>query len=71
MNGGHRELTDDEPQGDTGSARILVAEDNVVNRKLAVALVRNWGFTPLVAGNGEERSIRGVGQGSDGVDTKV
>jgi len=34
--------------------RILVVEDNMVNRKLAVALVQKWGFSPLVAEDGQE-----------------
>jgi len=36
------------------AARILVVDDNQVNRKLAVALVKNWGFVPLVANDGRE-----------------
>jgi two-component system sensor histidine kinase/response regulator len=34
--------------------RILVVEDNLVNRKLAVALVQKWGFFALVANDGQE-----------------
>jgi len=34
--------------------RILVVEDNLVNRMLAVALVRKWGFIALVANDGQE-----------------
>ena len=36
------------------TARILVVEDNLVNMKLAVALVQKWGFIPLVANDGQE-----------------
>jgi CheY-like chemotaxis protein/HPt (histidine-containing phosphotransfer) domain-containing protein len=41
-------------QDDAGTARILVVEDNSVNRKLAVALVQKWGFIALVACDGRE-----------------
>jgi PAS domain S-box-containing protein len=35
-------------------ARVLVAEDNAVNRKLLVDLLTRLGFEPQVAGNGRE-----------------
>ncbi len=41
-------------QDDAGTARILVVEDNSVNRKLSVALVQKWGFIALVACDGRE-----------------
>ena len=41
-------------QKDAETPRILVVEDNMVNRKLAVALVQRWGFFALVANDGQE-----------------
>ena len=41
-------------QEEVETARILVVEDNMVNRKLAVALVQKWGFFALVATDGQE-----------------
>jgi CheY-like chemotaxis protein/HPt (histidine-containing phosphotransfer) domain-containing protein len=38
----------------TQTLRILVAEDNEVNRKLVMTLVKRWGFEPVVAHNGQE-----------------
>jgi CheY-like chemotaxis protein len=43
-----------ERAGKADAPHILVAEDNAVNRKLAVTLVEKWGFIPVVASNGEE-----------------
>ena len=37
-----------------GELRILVAEDNVVNQKLAVRMLEKAGHTPVVAANGRE-----------------
>ncbi len=45
---------DNSRQEGVRTARILVVEDNPVNRKLAVALVQKWGFIPFVANDGEE-----------------
>ncbi len=44
------------PQNDsaTGAARILLAEDNRINRTLAKTLLEKRGWTVLTAGNGEE-----------------
>jgi CheY-like chemotaxis protein/HPt (histidine-containing phosphotransfer) domain-containing protein len=39
---------------ETKTLRILIAEDNQVNRKLVVTLVKKWGFDPVVAHNGQE-----------------
>ncbi len=41
-------------QDDARILRILVVEDNLVNRKLAVALVQKWGYIALVANDGQE-----------------
>jgi two-component system sensor histidine kinase/response regulator len=41
-------------QDDADTRRILVVEDNMVNSKLAVALVQKWGFIALVASEGQE-----------------
>jgi len=45
---------DNSRQEGVRTARILVVEDNPVNRMLAVALVQKWGFIPFVANNGQE-----------------
>ncbi|MFP6582837.1 MAG: CHASE domain-containing protein [Candidatus Hydrogenedentota bacterium] len=37
-----------------GSARILVAEDNIVNQKVMVRFVESLGHTPIVVNNGRE-----------------
>jgi CheY-like chemotaxis protein/HPt (histidine-containing phosphotransfer) domain-containing protein len=34
--------------------RILVAEDNQVNQRLAVKLVEKWGYLPTIAGDGRQ-----------------
>ena len=45
---------DNSRQEGVRTARILVVEDNPVNRMLAVALVQKWGFIPFVANDGQE-----------------
>jgi len=43
--------------------RVLVAEDNPVNRRLAVALLERMGHTPVIVENGRE-AVREVEQGN-------
>ncbi len=49
-------MVPDEKEPDEGrpGMRVLLAEDNVVNRKLAVALLEKRGHTVMVAENGQE-----------------
>src|SRR6185369_12207039 len=37
-----------------GKIRILVAEDNVINREVAIAQLENLGYSPDVVSNGRE-----------------
>jgi two-component system sensor histidine kinase/response regulator len=48
---------------DTRPLRVLVAEDNVVNRKLAEHLLRQRGHDPLMVVNGRE-AVDALGCGS-------
>lgn len=41
--------------------RVLLAEDSVVNQKLALALLKKWGHTGIVAANGKE-AVKLTGQ---------
>lgn len=43
-----------EPMPSTSAVRILLVEDNIVNQKLAVRLLKKLGYEADVAGNGEE-----------------
>jgi two-component system sensor histidine kinase/response regulator len=43
-----------EPRAAAKPLRILLAEDNAVNQTLAVRLLKKWGHTVVVAGNGQE-----------------
>jgi CheY-like chemotaxis protein/HPt (histidine-containing phosphotransfer) domain-containing protein len=45
--------------------RILVAEDNAVNQKLAVRILENWGHAAAVVGNGREALAALDAQGFD------
>jgi two-component system, sensor histidine kinase and response regulator len=43
-----------------GSLRILLAEDSVPNQKLAIGLLSKWGYTTVVAVNGQEAVDRAL-----------
>jgi len=47
---------------DCSSARVLIVEDNLSNRKLITLLLKRWGITPTVAENGHEavQLVQGV-----------
>jgi PAS domain S-box-containing protein len=44
----------DSTLGERLPMRILLAEDNVINQKVAVQLLKRFGYRPDVAGNGQE-----------------
>jgi two-component system, sensor histidine kinase and response regulator len=47
-----------EPVSQWGPRRVLVAEDSIVNQKLATALLKKYGHTVVVANNGKEAVSR-------------
>ncbi len=47
-----------EPASQWGPRRVLVAEDSIVNQKLATALLKKYGHTVVVANNGKEAVSR-------------
>jgi PAS domain S-box-containing protein len=56
--------------GGTGAAaarcmRVLLAEDNLVNQKLAIAMLQKWGHQVIVANNGREAIDLSAGQSFD------
>jgi len=51
--------------GPTGRLRILLAEDNVINRTLAAALLEKRGHTVVHAGNGREVVAAAAGEAFD------
>ena len=48
----HSEIT--EPKGDLGPLKILLAEDNLVNQRLAIGLLEKFGHAVVVANNGKQ-----------------
>jgi two-component system, sensor histidine kinase and response regulator len=50
--------------GDAGSGHVLVADDNPVNRKLAVAMLQRIGYPADTVGNGAE-AVRAVSSRPD------
>jgi CheY-like chemotaxis protein/HPt (histidine-containing phosphotransfer) domain-containing protein len=42
------------PTGTLRALRVLLAEDNPVNQRLAAVLLAKWGYPVMVAGNGKE-----------------
>jgi PAS domain S-box-containing protein len=60
-------LETDLPAENSVSMRILLVEDNVVNQKVAMALVRRMGYTVEVANNGQEGLDRLAAENFDAV----
>ena len=60
-------LETDLPTENSVSMRILLVEDNVVNQKVAMALVRRMGYTVEVANNGQEGLERLAAENFDAV----
>ena len=54
-----------DPQFDQPKLRILVAEDNRINQKLALAMIRKMGHQAEVAGNGAEALLKWKNGGFD------
>jgi two-component system sensor histidine kinase/response regulator len=48
------------PAPASGPLRILLAEDSVPNQKLAIGLLSKWGYTTVVAVNGQEAVDRAL-----------
>jgi CheY-like chemotaxis protein len=51
------------PAPASGQLRILLAEDSIPNQKLAIGLLSKWGYTTVVAINGQEAVDRALSDG--------
>jgi two-component system sensor histidine kinase/response regulator len=54
MCGNQGKAANDKVQGPGKGLHILVAEDNIVNQRVAVTLLQKWGHTTVLACNGAE-----------------